>query len=267
MTTGHAQDPAEANVAEQRESAAGLRLEGSPKRVRALVAGKPVLDTRAAVLVWEKPYYPTYFVPASDVRADLDANDSRGRTAHAALGAPLVFDVRLDHEVRPRAALMFPDAADPQVRDLVRVKWEAMDAWLEEDEPVYVHPRDPYKRIDVLASSRHVRVVVDAITVAESSQPRILFETSLPPRYYLPMSDVRMDLLQPSGSLTHCPYKGTATWWAVEVEGTRHEDLVWTYRTPTAESQKIAGLLAFYDERVDLYLDGALQERPHTPFS
>ena len=265
MTTDHAHA---ADTSESQQGDERLRMERSPKRLRSLVAGQTVLDTRAAMLVWEKPYYPTYYVPVADVRARLDLNpEGGGHTAHAALGTPDVLDVRVGDEVRRRAALTFPDAPDKRFRDLVRVKWEAMDEWLEEDEPVYVHPRDPYKRIDILDSSRHVRVVVDGVTVAESHHPRILFETGLPPRYYLPMTDVRNDLLRPSDAVSHCPYKGTAAWWSVEVNDNRHQDLVWTYRAPTAESQKIAGLLAFYDERVDLYLDGTLQERPHTPFS
>jgi uncharacterized protein (DUF427 family) len=245
-----------------------LRVERSPKRVRALVGGQAVFDTRAALLVWEHPYYPTYYVPAADVHADLvDAQDPSGRTTHAALGAARVLDVRIGGQQRPGAALVFPDATQQSLRRMVRVKWDAMDEWLEEDEPVYVHPRDPYKRIDILASSQHVRIVVDDVTVADSRQPRILFETSLPARYYLPPPDVRMDLLVPADTLTRCPYKGDATWWSLEVDARRYDDLAWMYRAPTPESQKIAGLVAFYNERVDLYLDDELQERPQTPFA
>jgi len=143
-----------------------------------------------------------------------------------------------------------------------------MDEWLEEDEPIYVHPRDPYKRVDILGSSRHVVVQIDGVTVADSHQPRILFETSLPPRYYLPLPDVRMDLLRPSEHKSHCPYKGEASYWDVVLpDGTVHEGLVWGYRTPLPESQKIAGLVAFYDEKVDVFLDDVLQERPVTAFS
>lgn len=240
------------------------RVERSPKRVRALVAGVPVLDTRAARLVWEHPYYPTYFVPREDVLAEL--SDS-GRTDLTGSGEAGVYDVHVAGRTLPGAALAFADPAAPELDDLVRVEWRAMDEWLEEDEPVYVHPRDPYKRIDILASSRHVRIDVDGRTVAESRQPRILFETGLPPRYYLPISDVRTDLLHPTDRVSHCPYKGTATWWSLEVDGVVHPDLLWTYRAPTPESQKIAGLVAFYDERVDVYLDGVLQERPVTPFT
>ena len=142
-----------------------------------------------------------------------------------------------------------------------------MDEWLEEDEPIYVHPRDPYKRVDILASSRHVRVELDGVTLAESPAPRILFETGLPPRYYLPLPDLRMDLLRPSATQSHCPYKGTAGYWSVEVNGKVYPDLVWVYRQTLPESQKIVGLACFYNEKVDLYVDGALQDRPHTPFS
>jgi uncharacterized protein (DUF427 family) len=142
-----------------------------------------------------------------------------------------------------------------------------MDHWFEEDELVSVHPRDPYKRVDILASSRHVEVVVNGVSIADSHQPRILFETGLAPRYYLPLTDVRLDLLRPSSSTTQCPYKGTASYWSVEADGEVIEDLAWTYPAPLPESQKIAGLAAFYNERVGLRIDGELQERPGTPFS
>jgi uncharacterized protein (DUF427 family) len=142
-----------------------------------------------------------------------------------------------------------------------------MDEWLEEDEPVYTHARDPHTRVDILASSRHVRVEIDGVTVADSRSPRILFETGLPPRYYLPLTDVRTDLLRPSDTQSHCPYKGAAGYWSVDTGTNVHEDLVWIYRTPLPESQKIAGLAAFYDEKADVFIDGVQQRRPRTKFS
>jgi uncharacterized protein (DUF427 family) len=108
---------------------------------------------------------------------------------------------------------------------------------------------------------------MDGMTVADSGQPRILFETGLPPRYYLPLTDMRMDLLRASDTQTHCPYKGTATYWSVDTGQQVHTDSVWIYRTPLPESQKIAGFACFYNEKVDIYLDGELQERPRTHFS
>jgi len=242
-----------------------VRAETGAKRVRVFLGGRLVADTIKPVLVWEKPYYPTYYVPAADVRAELvptsgvDHSPSRGDGA--------VYDVRVEGGLAPAAAVRYHESPIPELRDLVRLEWQAMDEWFEEDEPVYVHPRDPYKRVDILASSRHVVVSVDGVPVAESRQPRILFETSLPPRYYLPLTDVRMDLLRPSPRQTRCPYKGTATYWHLALGDTVYEDLVWTYRTPVAESQKIAGLVCFYNERVDITLDGVAQERPRTPFS
>jgi uncharacterized protein (DUF427 family) len=112
-----------------------------------------------------------------------------------------------------------------------------------------------------------VRVEVDGVTVADSVRPVILFETGLPPRYYLPLSDIRTELLTPTETLTHCPYKGTAGYWAVDTGHGTHADLAWVYRTPLPESQKIAGLACFYDEKADVYLDGELQERPRTHFA
>jgi uncharacterized protein (DUF427 family) len=242
-----------------------VRVEPSAKRVRAYLAGRLVADTRHPSLVWEVPYYPAYYVPVKDVTAELVAT---GKTEHSpSRGDALVYDVRVDGAAAEGAARQYPDSPLPAIRDLVRFEWAAMDEWLEEDEPVYTHPRDPYHRVDILASSRHVRVEIDGVTVADSVRPHILFETHLPPRYYLPLPDVRTDLLVPSDTASHCPYKGTAGYWSVDAGHGVHPDLVWIYRTPLPESQKVAGLACFYNEKVDLYLDGELQERPRTHFS
>jgi len=240
-----------------------VRSERSEKRLRAYLGGELVADSTRPILVWEIPYYPTYYLPADDVRAKLVPT---GRTEHVdGLGEAELLDVDTGRTTAESAARRYSKSPHEQLRGLVRLDWDAMDYWFEEDEQVFAHPRDPYHRVDILASSRHVRVVVDGVTVAESHQPRILFETHLPPRYYLPLTDLRLDLLRPSDQQTQCPYKGTANYWSLEVDGTRHEDLVWTYRTPLPESQKIAGLACFYHERVDLYVDGELQERPTRP--
>jgi uncharacterized protein (DUF427 family) len=242
-----------------------VRVEQGHKRVRAYLAGELVCDTIRPLLVWEIPYYPAYYLPAEDVRADLvptggvDHSPSRGNGD--------IYDIKVARATAPAAARRYATSPLEELRDAVKIDWNAMDEWLEEDEPVYVHPRDPYTRIDILASSRHVQVVVDDVTVADSHQPHILFETGLPPRYYLPLSDLRLDLLVPSSSETQCPYKGTATYWSLQLEGRRVDDLVWIYRTPLAESQKIAGMACFYNEKVDLSIDGVEQPRPRTKFS
>jgi uncharacterized protein (DUF427 family) len=242
-----------------------VRVEPGARRVRAYLGGVLVADTTRPTLVWEKPYYPTYYLPVEDVRAALVPT---GDTRHSfSRGDATIYDVVVDGRTAPGAASRYLDSPLESLRCLVRLDWDAMDEWLEEDEPVYVHPRDPYTRVDILASSRHVVVVVDGVTVADSHQPRILFETGLPPRYYLPLSDVRMDLLRPSDTQTACPYKGTANYWSLVIGEAVHEDAVWIYRAPVPESQKIVGLACFYNERVDIYLDGTLQERPDSPFA
>lgn len=214
-----------------------VRVELSRKRVRAVRGGQVVADTLRPRLVWEIPYYPVYYLPVEDVRTDLI----------------------------PAGALT-PGGTE-QLHGLVQLDWNAMDAWFEEDEEVFTHPRSPYARIDILDSSRQVRVEVAGVTVADSGHPRILFETGLPPRFYLPKVDARLDLLEPSDKVTHCPYKGQSRYWSVRVGDTLHQDLAWSYPTPLPESQKIAGLLCFYDEKVDVFLDGVQQDRPQSPFS
>jgi uncharacterized protein (DUF427 family) len=211
------------------------RIEQGAKRVRAFLGGEAVADSARPVLVWEVPYYPTYYLPAEDVRTDLI----------------------------PASALRHGKQLDA-LRGLVKLDWASLDAWFEEDEEVFTHPRDPYTRVDILPSSRHVRVELGGQVVAESASPRLLFETGLPTRYYLPKTHVRMDLLTPTDSESHCPYKGQAEYWSF---GRELPDVAWSYRTPLPESEKIAGLVAFYNERADIVVDGVLQERPVTKFS
>ncbi len=233
--------------------------------MRAVLGGQVVVDTLRPRLVWEIPYYPAYYLPREDVRARLEPS---GRTEHSpSRGDAVYYDVHAGEAVARDGAWAYPDSPLEELRDLVRFEWQALDEWLEEDELVYVHPRSPYSRVDILASSRRVQVMVDGVELADSSRPHVLFETGLPPRYYLPLSDVRTELLTPSERVTQCPYKGTANYWSVQVGDRRYDDFVWMYRSPLAESAKVAGLVCFYNEKVDLIIDGVPQERPKTPFS
>ncbi|MFC5817642.1 MULTISPECIES: DUF427 domain-containing protein [Nonomuraea] len=237
-----------------------VRVEPSAKRVRIFLGGRPVADTTRALLVWEVPYYPAYYVPLDDVQAELKPTGAVERSPSR--GDGVVHTVTAGGKEAADAAVTYPDSPLEAIRGHVRFTWDAMDAWFEEDEQVYVHARSPYTRVDILPSSRHVRVEVAGVTVADSRHARILFETGLPPRYYLPKTDVRLDLLEHTGTVTHCPYKGTAEYWSVNGE----KDLAWSYPTPLPESERVAGLIAFYDEKVDVYVDGELQERPKTVF-
>ncbi|WP_049576670.1 DUF427 domain-containing protein [Nonomuraea sp. SBT364] len=230
-----------------------VRVERTAKRVRTYLGGRAVADTTRALLVWESPHYPAYYFPLEDVEQGV--LKPTGETRHS----PSRGDAAV-HTLAPGGgeALVYDDSPLEAVRGHVRFDWDAMDAWFEEDEEVYVHARDPYTRIDILPSSRHVRVEVGGVTVADSRNARILFETGLRPRYYLPKTDVRLDLLEHTGTVTRCPYKGTAEYWSVN----GHEDLAWSYRTPLPESERIAGLIAFYNEKLDIYVDGEPEDEP-----
>jgi len=243
-----------------------VRYETGAKRVRVFLGGVAIADTVHPLLVWERPQYPAYYFPLADVQADalvqtatVTRSTSRGDATH--------FTVRTETDERVDAAWRYESSPIEALRDHVRFDWDAMDAWFEEDEEVFTHPRDPYTRVDILPSSRHVRIEIDGVTVAESTSPSLLFETGLPTRYYIPKTHVRLELLTHTDRETHCPYKGQAEYWSVDTGEAVHEDIAWSYATPLRESLGVAGLIAFYDEKVDVYVDGVLQERPKTKFS
>ncbi|MGA7227326.1 MAG: DUF427 domain-containing protein [Acidimicrobiia bacterium] len=241
-----------------------VRVERCAKRIRVMLAGEIVADTRSALMVWEVPYYPTYYFPTGDVRTDLlvetgetRRSPSRGEATQLAVKAGEL----------EGSAYTYRDPKMDELADHVAFVWKTMDHWFEEDEEVYVHARDPYTRVDILPSSREIRIEIDGVTVAESDHASLLFETGLPTRYYLPKLDVRMGLFRPTDLATHCPYKGSARYWSATIGEKTHENILWGYDTPLPESQKVAGMVAFYNEKVDIYVDGILQERPKTKFS
>jgi uncharacterized protein (DUF427 family) len=232
-----------------------VRVEQGSKRIRAYLGGELVADTTRPLLVWEKPYYPTYYFPLADVRAGVLSKDD-GIAHSPSRGDAKVFTVHAGGQERTGAALLYEQSPFDDLKDTIRLDWSAMDSWFEEDEEVFTHPRDPYTRVDILSSSRHVRVEVGGVTVADSTKPTLLFETYLPTRYYVPKTDVRMDLLAPTSKSSNCPYKGQARYWSLVLGETIVEDVAWSYPAPLPESQKIAGLVCFYPEKVDLYVDG-----------
>ena len=182
-----------------------IRIETGAKRVRAYLGGSVVADTMRPLLVWEGPHYPTYYFPIQDIKAELLAADDAGIAHSPSRGDGLRLTVRAGAKDAYAAAVRYVDSPIEPLRDAIRLDWDAMDAWFEEDEEVFTHARNPYTRVDILPSSRHVRVEVDGVTIAESSNARLLFETGLRTRYYLPTTHVRMDLRRPTESVTHCP--------------------------------------------------------------
>ena len=178
------------------------------------------------------------------------------------------FGLRVGDVHRPGAAKVLSAAIVDGLDDTVRFEWSALDAWFEEDEQVFVHPRNPYTRVDALRSTRTVRVESKGVVLAESSSPVLVFETGLPTRYYVNRTDVDFTHLVPSDTVTACPYKGTTTgYWSARLGDRVHPDIAWSYDFPTRELLPIAGLVAFYNEKLDIFLDGTQLERPRTHFS
>ncbi len=244
-----------------------VRVEDGRKRVRVYFGGELIADSINVKMVWEKPYYPVYYFPADDVRMELLTPGDHTKRSPSR-GTASFFDVKGGDGVAENAAYQYViDCKIDGLHGWVAFDWHQMDAWFEEDEEVFVHARDPYTRIDILPSSRHIEVVVNGVKVADSHQPRLLIETGLPTRYYLPKTDVRMDLLESTETATDCPYKGTAQYWSVTAGGEIFDDIVWGYKAPVEESIRIAGLVSFYNEKVDIYVDGVLEERPKSVFS
>ena len=168
--------------------------------------------------------------------------------------------------VRPAALRVYGDDATVEgLAGRARFEWDSLDAWFEEDEQVFVHPRDPYTRVDALRSTRSVRIELDGVILAESSSPVLVFETGLPTRYYLNRTEVDFTHLVPTDSVTACPYKGTTSgYWTAQLGDTSYSDIAWVYDFPTRQLLPIAGMIAFYDEKVDTFLDGRLLDRPVT---
>ena len=243
--------------------------EPTPKRVRVRFGGEWIADSRRALLLHESKHLPVYYFPRGDVRMDLmEGTDHTTRCPYK--GEASYWTVRAGGREAENAVWAYPEPIEGKehLAEYVAFYWNEMDQWFEEDDEVFVHARDPYKRIDVLHSSRHVQVRIGDTLLAETHRPVLLFETGLPVRTYIPQTDVRLDLLAPSDHSTDCPYKGSgAQYWSVNAGGEVHENLVWSYPFPTREALPIAGLVCFFDERVDMTIDGELQERPQTRWS
>jgi uncharacterized protein (DUF427 family) len=245
-----------------------IRVEQWPRRVRAVVGDVVVADSTRVLLLLERGHLPVYYFPADDVRTDvMEPTDKHTRCPYK--GEASYWSIKTgDREVANAVwSYLDPLPGRTDIKGYMAFYWDRADSWWEEDDEVFVHPRDPYHRVDVLNSSRHVRVEVDGQTVAETRRPRLLFETNLPTRYYVPKLDVRLDLLEATDTVTHCPYKGKASYWKLRAPGGTTRDVAWSYPYPIPECPKIENLIAFFNERADIYVDGELQPRPKSPWS
>jgi uncharacterized protein (DUF427 family) len=247
-----------------------VRIESIAKRVRAFVGGVAIADSGRVTMMFETARLCVYYFPVEDVRTDLLVATSKV-VRSPAKGDATYYSIAVDGRTVENAAWRYihPPAGCPEIANLIAFHWKLMDAWFEEDEEVFVHARDPYHRIDVLDSSREVRVVVGGQSIAVTRRARFLFETGLPVRYYIPKEDVRTDFLQPSQTKTACAYKGPTSryWQATTADGTIY-DIAWCYEAPAQEVARIAGMVAFFNERVDAtYVDGTEMPKTQTPWS
>jgi uncharacterized protein (DUF427 family) len=245
-----------------------IYFEDSPRRIRARFAGETIVDSRHAKFLHEHGHLPIYYFPEDEVRTEL-LEPTEHSTHCPFKGDASYWSVRVGEQVAENAVWSYPQplADAPPLAGYFALYWDKMDEWLEEDERAIVHARDPYHRVDVLESSRHVRVSVNGDLVAETSRPRVIYETGLPPRWYIPPEDVQSELLVESDTRTGCAYKGFASYYSVRAGDEEEQDLAWFYREPRPGIERIAGYLAFFNERVDLEVDGELQERPETQWS
>jgi uncharacterized protein (DUF427 family) len=231
--------------------------------VRGVLGGETVVDSCHVALLHETGYLPIWYFPRSDVRFDL--LEETEHTTHCPFkGDASYWTIRVGGKVAENKVWGYPEIlpGTPPITDRVAFYWDAVEHWYEEDEEVFVHPRDPYHRVDLVPSSRNVRISLDGDVLAESSRPLACFETNLPTRWYLPKSDLVAGFEATTRS-TRCPYKGIASYWSVG----GNEDIGWSYEDPIVTAAALRGLVAFYDEVVDVDIDGERQERGYSPFA
>ena len=241
------------------------RVEPAPRRVRGFLGEELIFDTTSARYVWEVPYYPQYYIPLADVRGEHLRDENHPQKVQ--FGASRLHSLVSTGHTHASAARVFDGDGDGPVAGLVRFEWDAL-TWFEEDEPIYGHPRNPYARVDALRSHRRVSVELEGVALADTSCPVLLFETGLPTRYYIDGSDVAFEHLEPTDTQTLCPYKGvTSQYWSARVGDAVHPDLAWTYHYPLQAVAPIAGMVAFYNEKLDIIVDGVRLARPKTHFS
>jgi len=241
-------------------------FEPSPRRVRGYLAGRLVFDTVDATYVWESPRYPQYYVPVADI--DLAVLVDEGHTQRLRRGTADRHGLRVGDVTRPGALRIYHEDAADGIAGRARFEWDALDEWFEEDEQIFVHPRNPYTRVDAVRSTRHVKIELGGAVLAESTSTVMIFETGLPTRYYFDRAGIDFRHLRPTDTQSACPYKGnTSGYWSADIAGTTVEDVAWTYQFPTKDLLPIAGLVASLNERVDVSVDGRALPRPTTPFS
>ena len=251
-----------------------VKTVSTPRKVQILYNGAYVLATTNAVFVWEHPFYPQYYVPTKELISSSKTRQwefKEGEVFKAENGTEVAMQCTIKVGTKSTDQVLAFSSENlsgkaEELKGMTKIDFASMDQWFEEETPIYVHPKDPFKRVDILQSTRDIKVFVDGQVVAKTQSSMHLYETGLPVRFYIPLTAIDASVLRPSTTKTKCPYKGEAEYYSVEVNGKLHEDLFWYYRNPTLESSKVQGLCCPYSERVDIELDGVKLDRPKTHF-
>ena len=221
-----------------------------------MLNGKYIFDTTKSKLVWEHQYFPHYWIPRSDFFPAAEFTDGR----------PISHLNVNDRSIS--ALVVSQDPSNPELVGYVKLEFKALDAWFEEEVQIYYHPKDPYHRVDVLPTARHVQVELDGVVLADTKHAGgvvSLWETGFPARWYLPRTAISWEYLQPGTTQTGCPYKGQASYYDAVIDGKVVKDVAWWYRNPTPECTYITGLLCFYPDKVDTLVDGGPIEKIGMP--
>lgn len=260
------------------QNLSSVRIEPTAKRVRAVLDSLTVVDTNAALLVWEpKRVVPTYAVPQRDIAATV--RKAKPVSVESKFDRIPVWDPRIPFAVRQtpghsvwidmnggRSVVAGFVADDPELNGYVILDFDGFDSWLEEDDPIISHPHSPFSRIDIRSTAKHLQFVIDGVLLAETRRALILFETGLPVRYYVPKGDVLVPL-QSSDTVTVCAYKGVATYFSPVATESLSRDLAWSYENPLIDAERVRNYICFFDEKLDLTIDGVARPRPTTPWS
>ena len=235
------------------------KFEPTQRWIRGRLNGETIVDSKHAMLMIESPGEVDYYFPLAEVRLDLLKESDHTETS-GYRGTRKFWNLKLGDQVVENAAWSYePKEKRPDLDGYLAFSWQAMDHWYEEEEELFLHARNPYHRVDTVKSSRHVEVFVDGVKIADTTDPYLLFETSLPTRYYLPVEDVEKAYLRPTDAQSVCPYKGFASYYSVTVNGETYKDIAWTYPEPIPEAPKLKGTVAFWpekDQRIRIIVDG-----------
>lgn len=254
MVSSHIRSPQQGSTS----SPGTVVVEETPRWIRGYFGDTKIVDSKTAYLVWEGtnsiPYwaFPTQDVIGLVENNHTDAGEEGYRAQWYDLKASSKTISDIGWKIKPDVPGYIQEANNLVVIDTTKV-----DKWYEDDEQVKGHAAGPYNRIDIRKSSRPVKVVIDGVTVAETNSALFLYENGYVTRYYIDTADIKnKELFHPTSHTSVCPYKGVASYYSATINGKEYENIVWFYPEPIDAVAKLKGHWSFYNEKLDIYVDG-----------